>query len=72
MQTPANTEQHRHECEAREWLRRIREKAPGQRAGQALLDETLRSIAWKRGQAEADRLRATINALRAQPQEPTT
>ena len=57
-------ERHRHECEAREWLRRIRAEAPNQRAGLALLDEHMAKVAKARGQAAADRLKATINQFR--------
>ena len=59
------SEQHRHNCECAEWLKRIRAKRPAtQQQGQAMLDEILTDIAKRRGQAAADRLRDGINQLR--------
>lgn len=60
------TEQHRHACECREWLKRIRAKRPSSVfEGQRMLNELIADIAKIRGQAAADRLRVGIEIERA-------
>ena len=54
------------ECEAREWLARIRAKKPRNVAeGTQMLDELIESIEKKRGKVAAANLRALIEKERA-------
>ena len=65
-----NTEQHRHECECREWLARIRAKRPRtELQGKIMLNELIADIAKKRGVVAAERLRIGIEAARTGTQE---
>lgn len=53
------------ECEAREWLKRIRAKGPrNQKEGFDMLMSLIESIKKRRGQAGADALLAEIQAIR--------
>lgn len=55
----------RQECEAREWLARIRAKKPRTWAeGKALLDRLTEEIAKRRGDAAAEQLKDAILAQR--------
>lgn len=54
------------QCEAREWLARIRAKKPRNIAdGVLMLNELIEAIAKKRGQPAADALRNLIEIERA-------
>lgn len=58
-------EQHRHECECREWLARIRAQKPKSFSdGVRLLDSLIADISKKRGRIAAERLRDGIEAAR--------
>ena len=59
-----NSEQHRFECECREWLHRIRQQTKTFQEGKNMLTQLIADIAKKRGQAAADRLLAGIIAAR--------
>lgn len=61
-----DTELYRHQCECKEWLRRIRAKRPSSIfEGQRMLDELIADIAKKRGQVAADKLRDGIELERS-------
>ena len=63
------SEEWRARCEARDWLRRVREKSPISFAhGQQMLDAILTDIAKKRGQPAADALKNMIYEERQKPQ----
>lgn len=63
-------EQHRHECEARDWFRRYKVciAEQGLDGAKKWLRGILADIAKRRGDAAADRLREAINALRSADQ----
>lgn len=53
------------ECEAREWIKRIRAAGPrNQKAGFEMLKTLIESVKKRRGQAGADALFAEIQAIR--------
>lgn len=60
-----NTDQHRHECECREWLSRIRAKKPRTAIeGENMLDDLIKDITKIRGKTAGERLRAGVEAAR--------
>lgn len=65
------SEQHRHECECREWLKRYRERVSEVGVVQARkwLHETIRDIEKIRGKDAANRLKEGIKALSRVPKE---
>ena len=65
MSGTVSVEQHRHECECREWLARIRAQNPRSVSeGVRLLDLLITEISKKRGSVAAERLRDGIEAAR--------